>query len=85
MEKYKIEDVYKRQGQKLGIRKVDLHQHISCCTKKNNRNQDQELAPVGAHGSGVHWSAPPFRLGKAEQQPVPALPRRMAFRPYLSR
>ena len=72
-------------GQKLGIRKVDLHQHISRCTKKNNRSQDQEFAPVGAHGSGVHWSAPPFRLGMAEQQLVPALPRRMALRPCLSR
>ena len=72
-------------GQKLGIRKVDIHQHISCRTKKNNRSQDQEFAPVSAHGSSVHWSAPPFRLGMAEQQPAPALPRRMALRPCLSR
>ena len=72
-------------GQQLGLEKLTSTEHVSCCTEKNDRSQDKEFAPVGAHSSGVHWSAPPFRLGKAEQQPVPALPRRMAFRPYLSR
>ena len=61
---------------------IHPHQHVARGAEKNNGGQDQEFAPVGADGSRIHRSAPPFRLGMAEQQLVPALPRRMALRPY---
>ena len=72
-------------GKQLGIGEIHPHQHVARGAEKNNGGQDQEFAPVGADGSRIHRSAPPFRLGMAEQQLVPALPRRMALRPYLSR
>ena len=72
-------------GKQLGIGEIHPHQHVARGAEKNNGGQDQEFAPVGADGSRIHRSAPPFRLGMAEQQLVSALPRRMALRPYLSR
>ena len=58
---------------------VHFHQQIGCCAEKDYYGQDQQPAPVGAYSGGIHCSAPPFRPGMAEQQPVPVPPSRMAL------